>query len=286
MGKILAVWSDCRKSGKSVVTYMLANQMADNGNLKVLVCCLNLKCSPLYGLFGIDSSETGLEDLINYKFYEEKREEILQSIIPRCGNIYFLGSSKMSNSYAMKNEDKYKGLLDILKNSFDLLIVDTVSENDNNSILTKLVLHQADIVIKLYCQDIESMKELRRSKEKPFVFNQQTIHLISQYRDIYPRVADLKRRFGIDKIFKHEYCETLQEMKNRNSLHLYLQRETACNNSIKEISGYLLATLGITFDSKISRIGSAAGMNVFERFYKRLGMAGAKAFARQKWSVK
>lgn len=294
MGKILAVWSDAKQSGKSVITYMLANQMSGNRKLKILVCCLNSKHSSLYRLFGIDSSDTGLEDLINYKFFENIKEEIIQGIIPRCGDICFLGSYKMTSSYAVKNTEKFAGLFETLKNSFDLIIVDTVSESEN--VLSKLVLHQADMILKLYCQDIECINKLKPA-EKKIAVNKETIHLISKYRNIYPRVSDLKRRFGISKVFTHEYCETLQEMKNRDSLHLYLQRETACNKSVERISGYMLQELGIAAensgagDGKANNIASEYGLTdkskAFGRFFRRLGTAGAKSiYTKQKWSLK
>ncbi len=294
MGKMLAVWSDSKQAGKSVVTYMLANQMSGNKKLKVLVCCLNLKHSSLYRLFGIDSSGTGLEDLINYKFFENMKEEIIQGIIPRCGDICFLGSYKMTNSYAAKNAEKFAGLFEKLKNSFDLIIVDTVSESEN--ILSKLVLHQADMILKLYCQDIECINRLKTAERK-VAANKETVHLISKYRNIYPRVLDLKRRFGINKIFTHEYCETLQEMKNRDSLHLYLQRETVCNKSVEKISGYMLQELGlsaqnsVTGEGKVHSIESGDRMiddsKVFERFFRRFGTAGLKSLCtKQKWSLK
>jgi cellulose biosynthesis protein BcsQ len=294
MGKILAVWSDSKQSGKSVVTYMLANQMSGNKKLKVLVCCLNLKHSSLYRLFGIDSSDTGLEDLINYKFFENMKEEIIQGIIPRYGDICFLGSYKMTNSYAVKNAEKFADLFEMLKNLFDLIIVDTVSESGN--ILSKLVLHQADMILKLYCQDIECINGLKPS-EKKVSANKETVHLISKYRNIYPKVSDLKRRFGINKVFTHEYCETLQEMKNRNSLHLYLQRETACNKSVEKISGYMLQELGIAAENGVTGDGKAGnitpsdgltnGRGIFGRFLRRFGIGGAKSlYTKQKWSLK
>jgi MinD-like ATPase involved in chromosome partitioning or flagellar assembly len=279
MGKILAVWSDSKKSGRSVVTYMLANQIAGSRKLKVLVCCLNQKYSSLNRLFGVDSADTGLADLLNYEFCENLKEETLSSIIPRCGEVYFLGSYKMTNSYAVRNTGKYEDLFEKLKGLYDLIIVDTVSGKENA--LTGLVLDKADIILKLYCQDIESINRLKPTEEWSTASPQKTVHLISKYRNIYPRVTDLKRRFGIKKIFIHEYCETLQEMKNRDSLHLYLQRETACNKSVEKIAGYLLEELGIAADNKLS------GAKVFERFFRSFGTGGGKSFyTEQKWSLK
>lgn len=245
MGKILAVWSDQKKTGKSIVTYMLANQIkrtADK-NLKLLVCCLNLKYSSLYKLFGIDEASTGLEDLINYKLFEGERPEILEQIIPRSGDIYFTGSYSMTNAFVQKNLEQCKKLLVRLQKSFDLIIFDTVSGKENN--LTNVVLEKADMVLKLFNQDNESLKELGFVKEGGNGYHQETVYLVSKYRNIYPRVSDIQRRYSLKGVYTMDYCETLQEMKNRNSMHLYIQHETECNRSVKHLSKYILEALGL-----------------------------------------
>jgi MinD-like ATPase involved in chromosome partitioning or flagellar assembly len=245
MGKIVAIWSSEKKSGKSVVTYMLVNHMkeAAKKNLKILVCCLNLKYSALYKLFGVKVSAVGLEDLVNYQFFEDDRSELLSSIVPNSDGIYFLGSYRTTNSYVQKNIESFSKLLEELQNSFDLIVFDTVSGKEN--ILTNLVLKRAHIVLHLFVQDNESMKELLNVKENQSPYNQETIHMVSKYRNIYPRISDIKRRFALTNVYTMDYCETLQEMKNRDSLHLYLQRETECNNAVQCISKHILEALGL-----------------------------------------
>ncbi len=245
MGKVLAVWSDVKKSGKSVVAYMLSKQIREmaHKDLRILVCCLNRQYTSLYRLMGADESDTGLEDLINYEFFEDEKSETLKSIIPEYNGIYFLGSYRMSNSYAVRNTEKYARLFQKLQNDFDLVIFDTVSGMEN--VLTNMVLKKADMLLKLYNQDNESIRELSRVKDGLAPYNQDILYLMSKYRNIYPRVTDIKRKYGLKKVYSMEYCETLQEMKNKDSLHLYLQRETKCNNSAKRISKYILEALGL-----------------------------------------
>jgi len=247
MGKIIAVWSDVKKSGKSVLTYLLANQMKEMArkDLKILVCCLNLKYSALYKLFGVSVSATGLEDLVNYQFFEMSKSEILTSIVPKSDGVYFLGSYRTTNSYVQKNIDNFSRLLEELQRSFDLIIFDTVSGKEN--VLTNLVLQKAHIVLKLFVQDNESMKGLSNVEDEQTPYDQETIYMVSKYRNIYPRISDIKRRYAIKKVYTMDYCETLQEMKNRDSLHLYLQRETSCNDSVHCISSHILEALGLMY---------------------------------------
>jgi len=245
MGKIIAIWSDVKKSGKSVVTYMLAKQMKEMAqkDLKILICCLNLKYSALYKLFGVDVSATGLEDLVNYQLFETSKSEVLPCIVSKSDGVYFLGSYRTTNSYAQKNLENFSKLFEELQKSFDLIIFDTVSGKDNA--LTNLVLQKAHIVLKLFVQDNESMNELHNVKEDQLPYDQETIHMVSKYRNIYPRLSDIKRRYELKKVYTMDYCETLQEMKNRDSLHLYLQRETACNDSVRCVTKHMLEALGL-----------------------------------------
>jgi len=243
MGKIVAVWSDVKKSGKSVVTYMLANRIRETSekDLKILVCCLNLKYSSLYRLFGVSVSATGLEDLINYQFFKAGNKSILSDIAPDSSGICFLGSYRTTNSYINKNIENYSKLIDELKENFDLIIFDTISGNENQ--LTNLALQKSDIILRLSVQDNESLKGLTNPEGRKQLYNQEIIHIVSKYRNIYPRLCDIKRRYAINKVYRMDYCDILQEMKNRDSMHLYIQRETACNNTIMGISKYILEKL-------------------------------------------
>lgn len=274
MGKILAVWSDTKKSGKSIITYMLANKIVEGKKLKVLVCCLNLKYSSLYRLYGIEPSETGLEDLVNCKLYQEKREALLEEMIPKYGDMYFLGTYRTTNRYAQRNEEGFRELFQGLKEFFDLIIVDTVSGKENT--LTNLVLKKADMVLKLFNQDNESLRGIRQVREEQVPYQQETVYLLSKYTNIYPRATDIKRRLGLTKLYTMEYCETLQEMKNRDSLHLYLQRETACNRSVEKITASLLEALGIAEEDYVVKNMVSNKLKEVERFFRRVGTAGSK----------
>ena len=245
MGKILAVCSDDKKSGKSMVSYLIANKIKKiaQNDFKILVCCLNLNYSALYGLFRMELSAVGLEELVNHKVFEEDKSDILSSIVPQSNGIYFLGSYRTTNSYIKKNIEEYNKLFMRLQNSFDIIIFDTVS--GSGSTLTDFVMHRADIIVRLFVQDNESMKKLYRTDDMQLPNNKKTLYIVSKYRNIYPRVSDIKRRYSLKNVFTFDYCEKLQEMKNRDSLHLYPQHETSCNDSINCVSSYILETLNL-----------------------------------------
>lgn len=245
MGKIVAVWSEQKNAGKSVTTYMLAKQIKEMGkkDIKILVCCLNFKYSLLYKLLHIDVSATGLEDLVNFQAFSSDPSGNLESVVPHSQGLYFLGSYRTTNAFAQKNIDGFYKLLEELQSRFDLIIFDTVSGREN--VVTNLVLQKAHVVLRLFVQDNDSMRELTGVEESTGSYNQETIYVVSKYRDIYPRRNDIARRFALKKVYTMDYCETLQEMKNRDSLHLYLQRETSCNNSIKRITSDVLSVLNL-----------------------------------------
>jgi len=266
MGKVLAVWSHTRRAGKSVVAYMLARQMAGDGRLRVLICCLNYKCSSLYRLLDVEASATGLEELVNCGISANITDEFFPEIIPFSENLFFLGSYKMTNSYASKNILQYADLFERLKDSFDLILFDAASENEN--VLSRLILGTADIVIRLYCQDIENIIALQRGRGIWSPTYQQTVNLISQYRNIYPKAIDLRRKLGLDKLFTIEYCAILQEMINRGSLYKYTQMETGFNKSIEKIYRHLMKALEIETCEKDSRNSLIGGIKRFSRLLK------------------
>ncbi len=245
MGKILAVCSDDKKSGKSVLSYLLANKIKKiaQNDIKILVCCLNLNYSALYRLFGIEFSAVGLEELVNHRVFEEDKSDILSSLVPQSNGIYFLGSYRTTNSYIQKNLEEYCELFKRLQNCFDIIIFDTSS--GSGSILTDSVMQKADIIVRLFVQDNESMKKLYCKDHMQSPYDKETLYIVSKYRDIYPRVSDINRRYSLKKIFTFDYCEKLQEMKNRESLHLYPQHETSCNNSVNYVSRYILESMNL-----------------------------------------
>ena len=245
MGKILAVCSDDKKTGKSIVSYLIANKIKKiaRNDFKILVCCLNLNYSALYGLFRMEISAVGLEELVNHKVFEEDKSDILSRIVPQSNGIYFLGSYRTTNSYIKKYIEEYNKLFKRLQNSFDIIIFDTVS--GSGSTLTDFVMHRADIVVRLFVQDNESMKKLYCTDDIQLPNNKKTLYIVSKYRNIYPKVSDIKRRYSLKNVFTFDYCEKLQEMKNRDSLHLYPQHETSCNDSINCVSRYILEALNL-----------------------------------------
>jgi MinD-like ATPase involved in chromosome partitioning or flagellar assembly len=270
MGKILAICSDDKKTGKSIVSYLIANKLKKiaQNNLKILVCCLNLNYSALYGLFGMEFSAVGLEELVNHKVFEDDKSEIIFSIVPQSNGIYFLGSYRTTNSYIQKNTEEYKKLFEKLQNSFDIIIFDTVS--GRGSTLTDLVMQRANIIVRLFEQDNESMKKLYHIENKELPYDKKTLYIVSKYRKIYPRVSDIKRRYSLKNIFTLEYCEKLQEMKNRDSLHLYPQHETSYNDSINCISKYILEQLNLLTEDEIVKDSSVRYICNLKHTFRKL----------------
>ena len=77
-------------------------------------------------------------------------------------------------------------------------------------------------------------------------------------------------------MFTLEYCETLQEMKNRDSLHLYLQRETACNKSVQKLTVSLLKALDLAAEDSVVHNLVSHRLKEMERFFRKVGTAGSK----------
>lgn len=242
MGKIISVWSPVRRTGKTVFLYILAKHLSGilNKELKILVCCMNLNNGNLMNLFGIDNAELNLEDIVNFKMHPDNKAFDLINAIARNDNMFFIGSRKTSITFASHNMKVYEDLLEELKQSFDLVLIDTVSGDDN--ILTNMVIEQSDHVLNVIVQDKEALDENTFVKEKDIAC------IINMYRDIYPDVKELASIYSLKNLFILPCCDELQEMKNRGKLELYVQHDTGYNSSVKDLSCFLAKNLKLPLD--------------------------------------
>lgn len=247
MGKIITVWSNSKKSGRTVFTYLLAQQMMEQceRELSIIVCCLNYKYSGLYKLLGVKPSEIGLEDIANHMLGRQQVDEGLLKAIPKVNGISFLGSFKSTNTFTQKYIEQYKQTFLLLKDIYDIVLVDTAAGRGNT--LTNYLLQASSVVMDLMTQDVDSLMEQGGSlvNEKEAFYSQIEINILNQYRDIYPRSTDVKEKLSLSEISVLPYCKTLQEMKNKNNLLLYQQHDTEYNHTMRALTKRVIKDLGI-----------------------------------------
>ena len=242
MGKIISVWSPIKRSGKTVFLYILAKQLSGilNKGLKILLCCMNLNNGNLMNLFGVDNAELNLEDIVNFKMHPDNKAFDLINAIARKDNMYFIGSRKTSITFASHNMKVYENLLEELRQTFDLVLIDTVSGDDN--ILTNMSIEKSDYVLNVITQDKEALDN------NPFVNEKDIACIVNMYRDIYPDIKELASICSLKNLFTLPCCDELQEMKNRDKLELYVQHDTGYNSSVKDISCFLAKNLKLQLD--------------------------------------
>ncbi len=260
MGKIITVWSNSKKSGRTVFTYLLAQQIMEqcDGKLSIIVCCLNYKYSGLYRLLGVKPTEIGLEDLANHMLGRQQIDEGILKSIPKVNGISFLGSFKSTKSFTQKYIEQYKHTFQLLKDTFDIVLVDTAAGRENT--LTNYLLQESSAVMNLMTQDVDTLMEEGEClvNEKEAFYSQIEINILNQYRDMFPRSSDVREKLSLSEIHVLPYCRTLQEMKNRNNLLLYQQHDTEYNRSIKVLTKRLIHELELEkniHDSSVKEIG-------------------------------
>lgn len=253
MGKIVSVWSQGRKSGRTVFLYNLASHMAEklDEKFKILVCCANLAQGNLMHLFNIPENELNLEDIVNFKITSGGDINIFEAMARR-DNVYFTGSRKTGGTYAARNISAYEELLRDFKGKFDLILIDILAGKEN--ILTNMILQKSDFVLNVLCQDRESLDGSMFKTEKDLAY------VVNYYRDIYPDTRDLNSLYKLDKpIFTLPPCDQLQEMKNKDKLALYRQHETKYNSSLKEITAFMAESLSLQLDAEPVGTGKKKG---------------------------
>lgn len=245
MGKIISVWSPMKRTGKTVFLYVLAKQLSailDKG-LKILICCMNLNNGNLMNLFGINDAELNLEDIVNFKIHPDRKAFDLINAIARSGSMYFIGSKKTSLAFASHNMKTYEGLLEEIKLSFDLVLIDTISGDD--TVLTNTAIEKSDHVLNVIIQDKEALDS------HPFVNEKDIAYIVNMYRDIYPNEKELASIYGLKNVFALPLCNELQEMKNREKLEFYIQHDTGYNSSVKDICYFLTKNLKLPLDKSV-----------------------------------
>lgn len=177
MGKIISVWSCAKKTGKTVFLYMLAKQLSSllDKDLKILLCCMNLSYGNLMRLFGINKEELNLEDIVNFKMHPDNKVFDLVNAIAKYNNNYFIGSKKTNSAYADRNIAIYENLLEELRQSFDLILIDTMSGSENP--LTNMTIEKSDFVLNVINQDKEILDSY------PFITKKEIAFIVNMYRD-------------------------------------------------------------------------------------------------------
>lgn len=254
MGKIVSVWSQAGKTGKTLFLYNLANHIAAcaERDLKILVCCANLASGKLMELFGIARNELNLEDMVNYKIASGGGIDILEGMAKR-ENIYFAGSRNTGRAYAARNINSYEELFTDFKDKFDLVFVDAMSGQDD--ILTNMLLKKSDDVLNIITQDKGELDA------KEFKTDRDMAYIINNYRNIYPDAKSVSSMYRLGKpVYTLPWCEQLQEMKNRGRLSLYIQHDTLYNATLKEIAGFVAGSCHLKLRQESEKNGKKKGL--------------------------
>lgn len=238
MGKIISIWSVTGKTGKTVFLYMLINSMVKllNNEVRILVCCSNLNYGNLLNLFEISDSELNIEDLVNLKISPDNKFDLLKTL-GKKNNLYFLGSKKTNMNYVGRNIKEYENLIEDLKNSFDLILVDTIWGHEN--ILTNMILDKSDHVVNVINQD----KDILDSND--FATDKDLVYVVNKYRDIYPELGDIKSIYKLKEIYEVPDSGELMEMKNKSKLAYYPEYQTEYNRAVDRIAKFIINKAGL-----------------------------------------
>lgn len=236
MGILVSIWSNVKKQGKTMFIYNFVKYLSTicKKDTRILLICLNSGYGNLLPLFNV-KMEIALEDVLNFTTCSEGIN--FQNAVNKQDNLYFLGT-KLSFSHLSRFDiEKYKKMFQNLKNSFDLIIVDTPSGTDN--MLTNMLRKDSDQIINILEQDTEVLKSYPKESANDLLY------IINMYRDIYPTLKEIKNEFGFENVFDLPLCDRLQEMKNKDKLEFYSQHDTEYNAKLIKIVDFFISKLDI-----------------------------------------
>jgi MinD-like ATPase involved in chromosome partitioning or flagellar assembly len=255
MSRLISVWSNTKKSGKTLFLYNFVRELSTllEPEIKILVIDLNFKFGNILKMFNVQN-DLHFEDVLNYKLLSEGSIDYKKAIYHKK-NLYFLDSVMPDMSYAKSNLQKYADTMGELKEIFDMVFVDTISGNDNP--LTNIILANTDSIINIINQDIDNLNSGFKQKNDIF-------YVINNYnQDVYPDQKEIRDKYDLQKdIFKLPYCPVLQEMKNRELMASY-----------GEGSDYIvqIKLMAVSFANRFSFPQSAIDNNKKKKLLKFLG---------------
>ncbi len=236
MGKILAVWSPTKKCGRTIITYNLVQTVSKLlPDKKILVLCVNMNYGNLLPLFDVSREELTLEKAVNYKLSESAEDLDYTKVLAQRGNLYFLGSQNTTLNYSNRNLGTYEKVINELKSTFDLVIVDTCA-GKNIPLSNMIIDNCTDAAVNVLMQDIEIL-------ESDFTNEKAIAYVINFYRNIYPTSDDIKSKYAIQNIYELPSCNIMQDMKNKTRLDIYNQYDTDFSNQINDMALHILKKL-------------------------------------------
>ena len=158
---MVMITSSVPGEGKSFISANLGIAFSMT-NLKVLLVDCDMRKGRLHNIFKVDNeiglSNLLLDDIKNYKKYIKKTEIENVSILP-IGII-------PPNPSELLNSEKFKNLLDILKENYDLVILDTppIGSVADSLIIAKYV-DEAVIVTSHKSTPMEELNETKKALE-------------------------------------------------------------------------------------------------------------------------
>jgi len=236
VGKTLAIWSPSKKCGRTIITYNLVQTFAKLlPDKKILVLCVNMNYGNLLPLFDVRRDELTLEKAVNYKLSETAEDLDYTKVLAQQGNLYFMGSQNTTLNYANRNLATYERVINELKATFDLIVIDTCA--GKNIPLSNMVIDNCtDALVNVLMQDMDII-------ESDFTHEKAIAYVINCYREIYPTSADIKSKYAIHNIFELPSCDIMQDMKNKKRLDIYSQYETDYSIQNNEIALHILKKL-------------------------------------------
>lgn len=240
MGRMVSIWSPVEKTGKTVLTYLLAYKLSELTGYKprILICCANGKTGNLRNIFTSAPPLVEMEDIVNIGAVSTGDRLNLYGMFASHKNIYFIGSSRSGPAFVNRYSEAYRNLAREFKGVFDLVLVDTSSEWSSENILGRLMLEESDWIVNMLPQNplLLQNRIFKTGKEAAWVVN--------QYIDAEPTQDELESIYGVEPLFMLPYCDKLADFHKKRTLNSYVYQESGFNEVLDNIAGVLANRLG------------------------------------------
>lgn len=239
MGCVLSVWSPVEKTGKTVLTYLLAHKLTGHASNRprILLCCANTKSGTLQNLFK-SASTVGMEDLVNIGVASDGERLNLYGMLDKRSSMYFIGTSRSGPAFVSRYADAYRNLIHEFRGLFDLVLADVPS--DSNNLLGKLFLEESDYIVNLLPQKPELLRG------QPFKNKKDIAYIVNKCTNLLVQPNEFPGIYMTDNVFRLPYCSKLADFHKRKLFDIYTLQESEFNKAFSAIADELILTLGLS----------------------------------------
>lgn len=246
MGKIVTLWSPVSHAGATTASILLANKLGKEYSVCLVDFDLNNSDVSLY--LNISDAEHNIDNLIPYIQGHSLTEEIFYMNLIDVKNFRFMQGTRQIDKGPMFQVEFLEPIIDMAKNLFDIVIINTNSAIDNAG--TFIGLSKADKVVMVLNQNVLHFKKYIDKAQLMGNLLTSPIVLVNKYnKNILLTLDNIKENLNTDvyPLAKVDNLAVINDLNAQTSIFetFSSKRAKRFEEDLTVFAGKLLVLLGL-----------------------------------------